>query len=97
MYHFLVLTHRHRKLLHGVVISHAQMGTFVPVQADWYAAKYNMTDCVLCETYDTEEEALDRLTQFSKWSRQKKHELVERSNPGMRNLTIRVMRYERHL
>ena len=97
MYHFLVLTHRHGKLLHGVVVSHAELPTFVPVEADWYSEKYNLTKCVYHESYATEEEAHRRLDQFSKWSREKKHALVEQSNPGMLDLTVRIMRYERHL
>ena len=97
MYHFLVLTHRHGKLFHGVVVCHAELPTFVPVQADWFSAKYNLTKCVYHESYETEDEALKRLDQFSKWSREKKHALVEQSNPGLLDLTVRVMRYERHL
>ena len=97
MHHFLILTNRHEKVLHGIVIEHAQMGMFEPGRADWFAVKYNLSKCILCETYDTEEEACARLERFSKWSRAKKWALIDQSNPGRRDLAVRVMRYERHL
>lgn len=53
---------------------------------DSFTAKYNITKLVYFETADTPRVAIEREKQIKSWSRAKKNQLVEITNPTWRDL-----------
>lgn len=51
-----------------------------------FTKKYNCTDLVYYEFYDTIEEAIEREKQLKNWKRAWKIELIKKMNPGRRDL-----------
>jgi putative endonuclease len=51
-----------------------------------FTAKYDVTKLVFFETHETREAAFERERRIKKWRRQWKIELIERFNPGWRDL-----------
>ncbi|MGI9405247.1 MAG: GIY-YIG nuclease family protein [Hyphomicrobiaceae bacterium] len=51
-----------------------------------FTAKYNVTQLVYCEFFDTMEDAITREGRLKKWHRAWKVKLIERMNPEWENL-----------
>ena len=51
-----------------------------------FTARYNITKLLWCEPHDDIAEAIAREKQIKRWRREKKVALIERSNPGFRDL-----------
>jgi putative endonuclease len=51
-----------------------------------FTSKYGVDILVWCEIHDTREGAFRRERQMKKWNRAWKIELIERANPGWRDL-----------
>jgi putative endonuclease len=54
--------------------------------ADGFTKKYNVTDLVYYEIFDTPLEAIEREKQIKSWSRKGKNQLVETKNPSWKDL-----------
>ncbi len=55
-----------------------------------FTAKYDVTQLVWFEEHETRESAFTRERQIKVWKRASKIELIERSNPGWRDLTENI-------
>lgn len=55
-----------------------------------FTKKYNVDELVYYEIFDTVNEALYREKQLKKWNRQWKINLIEKENPGWRDLSIEM-------
>lgn len=53
-----------------------------------FTKKYNVTKLVYYEVYQTAVEALEREKQMKKWNRDWKIEIIEKSNPLWRDLSM---------
>lgn len=54
--------------------------------ADGFTKKYNVTDLVYYEIFDTPLEAIEREKQIKSWSRKRKNQLVRTENPDWKDL-----------
>ncbi len=55
-----------------------------------FTSKYGVDRLVWYEAHDTRESAFTRERQIKKWNRAWKIELIERSNPGWRDLVTEI-------
>ena len=54
--------------------------------ADGFTKKYNVTDLVYYEIFDSPLEAIEREKQIKSWSRKRKNQLVEAENSSWKDL-----------
>ncbi len=55
-----------------------------------FTAKYNVTKLVYYESYETEQEALDRENQIKKMTRKRKEDLINKVNPSWKDLYFEI-------
>jgi putative endonuclease len=91
-YYVYLLSNRHRTVLYVGMTNdlRRRLREHRDGRRGAFPARYNVTDLVYFERYDTSTAAIEREKQLKAWRREKKEALVETQNPNWELLTVPV-------
>jgi len=90
-YYVYILSNRHRTVLYIGMTNDLQRRMRQHAEATaGFTARYNVTDLVYFERYDSSTTAIKREKQLKAWRREKKEALIHRQNPEMASLPVPV-------
>jgi putative endonuclease len=87
-YHVYILANAARRTYTGITSDLVQrLGQHLKKDVDTYIGRFGITTLVHVESYEHAFDAIQREKQIKRWSRAKKHALIEAHNPQWRDLT----------
>ena len=89
-YFVYIMTNKHNTVVYTGVTSNLEGRVYEHKQRDipGFTRRYNVTKLLYYEHYDHIEEAITREKRIKGWLRDKKEELINRHNPGWKDLSI---------
>ena len=91
-YYVYIMSNRHRTVLYiGMTNSlERRVQEHQEGRGSTFTARYQAKELVYYEEYERPQDAIDREKQLKKWRREKKENLICRSNPEMRALNGQI-------